>query len=103
MLHIKKDDLVYVITGKDKGKTGKVLRTFPKEHKALVERINMIKKASRKTQQNPQGGFVEREAPIHLSNIMLIDKRTNKPTRFGASLLKDGDKIRVSKKTGEVI
>ncbi len=103
MLHIKKDDVVSIISGKDKGKTGKVLRIFPKEGRALVESINIIKKSARKTQQNPQGGFVQREAPIHVSNIMLIDKKTNKPTRFGASRLKDGDKMRVSKKTGEVI
>ena len=103
MLRIRKDDMVYILSGKDKGKTGKILRVFPQDQKALVEHINMMKKTARKTQQNPQGGFVEREAPIHLSNIMLMDKKTNKPTRFSATFLKDGQKMRVAKKTKEVI
>lgn len=103
MIMIKKNDIVKVITGKDKGKTGKVLKVFPQASYVLVEKINMVKKAKRKTQQNPSGGFVELEAPIHRSNVMLIDKRTNKPSRFGASLLKDGTKARVSKKSGEEI
>ena len=103
MLSIKKNDVVQVIVGKDKGKTGKVLRIFPDNDKALVENINMVKKAQRPTQQNQQGGFVEMEAPLHMSNIMLIDKKTNKPTRFGISILKDGSKVRISKKSGEVI
>ncbi len=103
MLRIKKDDQVMVITGKDKGKTGKVIQVLPEQFKAVVEKINMVKKAQRRTQQNQQGGFVELERPIHISNIMLIDKKTNKPTRIGASVLKDGSKIRISKRSGEVI
>jgi len=101
MLRIKKDDQVKVIAGKDKGKTGKVMIVFPKKQRALVERINLVKKAQRRTQQNPQGGIVEIEAPIHISNIMLIDKKSNQPTRFKAVLLKDGTKQRVAAKTGE--
>ena len=103
MLTIKKDDQVVVIAGKDKGKTGKVLKIFPKQNRVIVEHINMIKKAQRKTQENQQGGFIEIEMPIHRSNIMLIDKKSNKPTRFGASILKDGSKVRISKRSGEVI
>jgi large subunit ribosomal protein L24 len=103
MLSIKKNDEVMVIAGKDKGKTGKVLRIFPKENRAIVEHINLIKKARRRTQQDQQGGFIEIEAPIHLSNLMLMDKKTNRPTRFGVSVLKDGSKVRISKKSGEVI
>ena len=103
MLHIRKNDQVLVIAGKDKGKTGRVIRIFPKEQRALVESINVFKKAQRKTQQTPQGGFIERETPIHLSNVMLVDKKTNKPVRFGASILNDGSKVRVSKKGGEAI
>lgn len=103
MLRIKKNDQVVVIAGKDKGKTGKVLHILPKENKAVVENINLIKKSQRPTQQNQQGGFVEIEASIHLSNIMLLDKKSNKPTRIGAKILKDGSKVRVSKKSGEVI
>ena len=103
MLRIKKNDRVMVIAGKDKGKTGKVLRVFPKVERALVESINLVKKAKRKTRQDQQGGFVDIEAPIHLSNLMLMDKRTNKATRFGVSVLKDGSRIRISKETGEAI
>ncbi len=100
MLRIKKDDQVKVIAGKDKGKTGKVMMVFPKKQRALVERINLVKKAQRRTQQSPQGGIVEIEAPIHISNIMLIDRKSNQPTRFKADLLKDGTKQRVAAKTG---
>ena len=103
MLRIKKNDKVMVITGKDKGKTGKVLRVFPEANRVLVEKINVVKKAKRKTQQDQQGGFVEIEVPLHISNVMLVDKKTNQPTRFGVKILKDGTKVRYSKKSGEVI
>ncbi|VAW12086.1 LSU ribosomal protein L24p (L26e) [hydrothermal vent metagenome] len=103
MLSIKKDDQVVVIAGKDKGKTGKVLKVFPAKRRALVEHINVVKKTQRRTQENQQGGFVDIEVPINMSNIMLLDKKTNKPTRFGISILKDGSKVRISKKSGEVI
>ena len=103
MFRIKKNDIVEIMAGKDKGKTGKVLRIFPQNQKALIENINMIKKSQRKTQQNQQGGFVNRESPVHLSNIMLVDKKTNQPSRFKISVLKDGVKVRLSKKSGEVI
>ncbi len=103
MLRIKKDDQVVVIAGKDKGKAGKVLQVIPETQRVLVEHINMVKKARRRTQTNQQGGIVEIEAPIHISNLMLVDKKTNKPARFGVSVLKDGTKVRVSKKNAEVI
>ena len=103
MLNIKKNDQVVVIVGKDKGKTGKVLHVMPRQDRLIVEHINMAKKAQRRTQDNQQGGFVEIEMPIHRSNVMLVDKKTNKPTRFGVSLLKDGSKVRISKKSGDVI
>ncbi len=103
MLGIKRDDQVMVIAGKDKGKIGKVLRIFPQERRAIVENINTVKKAQRRTQQNQKGGIIEIEAPIHLSNIMLIDKKTNKPTRRGAQILKDGSKVRIGKLSGEAI
>ena len=70
--HVRKNDVVQVMTGKDKGKNGKVLRVFPKKQRAIVEHINLVKKAQRKTQQNQQGGFVEIEASVHLSNLMLF-------------------------------
>ena len=103
MLDIKKNDQVVVIAGKDKGKTGKVLKVFPKGNRVIVEHINLSKKAQRPTQQNQKGGFIEIEMPIHRSNIMLLDKKTNRPTRIGASILKDGSKVRIAKKSGEVI
>ncbi|MBU0469362.1 MAG: 50S ribosomal protein L24 [Candidatus Omnitrophica bacterium] len=103
MLSIKKNDQVFIIAGKDKGKTGKVLIVFPKDSRLIVENINMVKKARRKTQQDQQGGISEIESPINISNVMLVDKKTNQPTRFGVSVLKDGSKVRISKKSGEVI
>lgn len=103
MLNIKKDDIVKVIAGKDKGKTGKIIAVFPDTNRVLVEKVNLVKKARRKTQANPQGGLVDIEASIHRSNVMLIDKKTNKPSRFGVKIFKDGSKARVSKKSGEEI
>lgn len=103
MLTIKKDDIVKIIAGKDKGKTGKIIDVFPATNRVLVEKINLVKKAKRKTQANPQGGLIDIEAPIHRSNVMLIDKKTNKVSRFGVSILKDGSKTRISKKSGEEI
>jgi large subunit ribosomal protein L24 len=103
MLHIKKNDQVIVIAGKDKGKTGKVLHVMPEQDRLIIEHINLAKKAQRRTQENQKGGFVDIEMPIHRSNVMLLDKKTNKPTRFGASILKDGTKVRISKKSGDVI
>lgn len=103
MSRIKKDDQVVVIAGKDKGKTGKVLAVFPENQRALVETINMVKKTRRKSQKDPQGGIIDIETPIHLSNLMLLDKKTNKPTRVRFDVQKDGSKSRISKKSGEVI
>lgn len=103
MLRIKKDDKIVVIVGKDKGKTGRVLQVFPKTNRALVENINVVKKSKRRTQKDQQGGFMEIEVPIHISNIMLIDKKSSKPTRFGSSQLKDGSRVRIGKKSEEAI
>lgn len=103
MLRIRKDDIVSVIAGKDKGKTGKVLEVLPSQARALVENINLVKKARRRTQQNQQGGIVDIEMPIHLSNLMLMCKPCNKPVRFRVSVMKDGVKIRECKKCGAAI
>ena len=103
MLRIRKDDKVLIIAGKDKGKTGKVIRILPDAQRAVVEGINLVKKARRRTRQEEQGGLVDIETPIHISNIMLMDKRGNKRTRFGVSILKDGTRVRISKKSGEAI
>ena len=99
---IKSGDKVIVIAGKDKGRIGKVLRVMPREGRVLIERVNMVKKHQRQT-QTQQGGIVSKEAPIHISNVMLVDKKTNTPTRVGASVLSDGKKVRISKKTKEQV
>ena len=92
-----------VMAGKDKGKTGKVARVLPKVKKAVVENINVVKKAVKKSDTYPQGGYVELEKPVSLSNLMLVDKKLNQPTRFAAEVLKDGGKVRIAKKSGETI
>lgn len=102
-LHVKKDDTVFVITGKDKGKKGRVIAAFPRENRVLVEGVNMIKKHSKPSQQNPQGGIITQEAPIHVSNVMLVDPKSGQPTRVGYKVLENGKKVRVAKKSGEVI
>ena len=101
-LHIRKNDTVYVLTGEDKGKTGKVLKVLVKEQKAIVEGINFVNKSSKPSAKNPQGGFEKVEAPIHISNLSLIDPKSDKPTRV--SIKHEGKNvIRVSKKSGEEI
>ncbi|WP_082053452.1 50S ribosomal protein L24 [Gordoniibacillus kamchatkensis] len=102
-LHVKKDDTVFVISGKDKGKKGRVLEAYPRENRVLVEGVNMIKKHQKPNQANPQGGIISKEAPIHVSNVMLIDPKSGKPTRIGYKVLDNGKKVRVAKKSGEVI
>ena len=103
MSRIKKNDNVAVIAGKDKGKKGKVLFVFPNKDKALVEGVNFVKKHMRKTQQDQQGGVAQKEMPIHLSNLMLVCKRCNKPVRVKVAYLKDGSKTRNCKSCGEII
>lgn len=102
MLRIRKDDKVMVITGKDKGKIGRVMRVLPAQSKVVVEKVNIMKKARRRTQQDQKGGFTDIESPLHISNVMLIDK-DNKPTRIGVSVLKDGSRVRIAKRTGETV
>ena len=103
MLRIKKNDKVMIIGGKDRGKIGKVLKVFPKGDRILVEKLNFFKKAKRKTQQDQQGGIIELEMPLHISNVMLVDRKASKPTRFRVSNLKDGTKVRISKGSQEAI
>lgn len=102
-LHVKKDDTVIVITGKDKGKKGRVLEAYPRENRVLVEGVNMVKKHAKPSQSNPQGGILTQEAPIHVSNVMLVDPKSGKPTRVGYKVLENGTKVRIAKKSGEVI
>ena len=101
-LKIKKGDTVYVNAGNDKGKTGKVLSVAPSEDRVIVEGINMVSKHTKPNPKQPQGGIVKQEAPIHISNLNLIDPKSNKPTRVGYKV-EDGKKIRYAKKSGEEI
>jgi large subunit ribosomal protein L24 len=101
-MKIKKGDTVVVITGKDKGKTGEVIRSMPKDNKLLVRGVNVVKRHTRPT-QNSAGGIVEKEAPIDVSNVALLDPKDNKPTRVGFKVMEDGRKVRVAKKSGTVI
>ena len=101
-LHIKKGDTVYVNAGNDKGKTGKVLTVIPEKDSAIVEGINVVSKHTKPNSKQPQGGIIKQEAPIHISNLNLIDPKSQKPTRVGYKM--DGDKkIRYAKKSGEEI
>jgi len=100
---IKKNDTVKVLAGKDKGKTGKVLKILPVKGKAIVEGINYLKKHSKKTQENPKGGLVQRESPINVSNLGIICTRCSKTSRIGFRVLTDGTKARFCKKCEETI
>ncbi len=99
MLNIKRNDEVLVLSGKDKGTRGRVLRVFPQRNRVIVENVNFIKRHTRPNpQKNIQGGVVDREASIHLSNLMLICPECQEPSRVGFSLLSDGEKVRVCRK-----
>jgi large subunit ribosomal protein L24 len=101
-MHVKKGDKVMVISGKDKGKTGTILTAYPKQNRVLVEGVNIVKKHSKPSQANPQGGINSQEAPIHVSNVMPIDPKTGNPSRVGYKTV-DGNKVRVATKSGEVL
>ena len=102
-MNIRKNDTVLVVTGKDKGKKGKVRHAYPKENRLLVEGINFIKKAARATRQARQTGIIELEAPIDASNVMLLCAKCNKPTRIGITKLGDGRRVRACRSCKEVI
>ncbi len=99
---IKKNDVVMVLAGKDKGKTGKVLVVLRQKNRAIVESINFIKKAMRRTREDQKGGVIQKESSIQLSNLAIYCKGCNKPTKIGFNLLKDGSKSRYCKKCNEV-
>lgn len=101
--YLKKDDQVEVIAGKDKGRVGKVLKVVPEDNQAIVERINMIKRHTKPTEMNQQGQIVEKEAPIHVSNLQLICPECTKTGRVGKKILDDGTKVRFCKSCGESI
>ncbi|MBL8204929.1 MAG: 50S ribosomal protein L24 [Blastocatellia bacterium] len=103
-MKIKKNDRVMVISGRDKGKSGRVIEVLKTKNKVIVEGVGIIKKATRPNRQaGIAGGIVEKEAPIQASNVMLIEPGTGKPTRVGYQVLSDGKKVRISRKTGAVI
>lgn len=101
-MHVKKGDKVMVITGKDKGKQGTILEAYPKKERVLVEGVNVVKKHAKPSQDNPQGGILNQEAPIHVSNVLPIDPKSGEPTRVGYEV-RDGKKVRIAKKSGEAI
>ncbi|WP_419515590.1 50S ribosomal protein L24 [Leyella stercorea] len=102
-LHIKKNDTVVVLAGEDKGKTGKVLKVLVEKNRALVEGVNMVSKSTKPSAKNPQGGIVKQEAPVHISNLSLVDPKSGKATRVGIKVTEDGKKVRIAKKSGEEI
>lgn len=100
--HIKKNDLVMVIAGKEKGKSGRVLRILPEKERVIVEKINFVKRHTRPHGRQRQGGILEKEAPLHLSNVMLLCEKCNKPVRIGYRLIEEGKKVRFCRKCGEL-
>ena len=107
-MKIRKNDNVIIIAGNDSGKTGKVLKVFPKVSKVIIEGINLRKRHTKPNQKSPQGGIIEKEAPIHVSNVMLLDPKTNEPTRIGAQIILDektgkNKRARVSRVSGEMV
>ena len=101
-MHVKKGDKVKVLSGKDRGKTGTILEVYPKKARVLVEGANMVQKHAKPSQENPQGGILNQEAAIHVSNVLPIDPKTGEPTRVGYEV-RDGKKVRIAKKSGEAL
>jgi large subunit ribosomal protein L24 len=102
-VHVKKNDNVFILTGKDAGKTGKVLDVFPDKNRVVVEGVNMISRHTKPKNRYQQGGIIHREAPLHGSNVMLVCPKCDRPTRIGRAIQENGDKARVCKKCGAVI
>ena len=107
-MKIRKNDMVMVVSGNDRGKTGKVLKVLPQKYRIIIEGINLRKKHTKPNQKNPQGGIIEKEAAIHASNVMILDPKSNEPTRIGSRIILDektGKKkiARVAKASGEMI
>ena len=107
-MKIRKNDNVMVISGNDRGKTGKILKVFPKKTRVIVEGINLRKRHTKPSQKSPQGGIIEKEAPINASNVMLLDPKTNEPTRLGSQIILDENtgkkkRARISRSTGEMV
>lgn len=102
-MHVHREDTVVVLAGKDRGKRGRVLKIINKTEKVLVEKINMVKRHTRPSQELPQGGIVEKEAAIHVSNLQVVCSKCGKPTRISHKILSSGKKNRVCKKCGEIM
>lgn len=102
-LHVRKNDQVMVVAGKEKGKTGKVLRVFPEKGRVLVENLNVTKRHTRPSRTNSEGGIIEKEAPLDISNVQLVCKACGKSTRTGIRVLEDGSKVRFCKKCNETV
>lgn len=102
-LRLKKGDSVRVMSGKHRGAEGEVLQVNHATQRVLIKNVNVIKKAQRPTQQNPRGGFKEQEAPVHVSNVRLLDPSTGKPTRIGVTVNDEGRKVRVARASGTVL
>jgi large subunit ribosomal protein L24 len=100
---LRKNDNVQIISGEYKGKTGRILKVFPEKNRAIVEGINVVKRHTKPNAKNQQGGIIEKEASIHISNLMLVCPKTGKPTRLGKLVLEDGKRVRFSKKAKESI
>ncbi len=100
-LHVHKNDSVMVIAGKERGKTGKVLKVLPNKGRALIERVNLVKRHTRPRGPQVPGGILEKEASIHISNLMLMCDRCNAPVRVGKKILEDGEKVRVCRRCGD--
>lgn len=102
-LGLRKNDTVQVISGEYKGKSGRILKVLPEKSRAIIEGVNMVKRHTKPNRKNQQGGIVEKEASIHLSNLLLLCPKTGKPTRIGTQILGDGKRVRFSKKAKEMI
>jgi len=102
-MKVVKNDTVLVVSGNYKGKKGKVLKVFPKEHRVIVEGVNFIKRHTRPSQKNQKGGIIEKEASIHVSNLMVVCPKCNAPSRLGRKVLEDGKRIRICRSCGEML
>jgi large subunit ribosomal protein L24 len=103
MVHIRRDDQIEIVAGREIGKRGKVLKVMPSKGRAIVEGLNMVKRHTRPTQQNQQGGIVEKEGSIQVSNLMLVCSKCNQRTRVGSKRLEDGRKVRICRRCGEEV
>lgn len=101
--HIRKGDTVYVNTGSDKGKTGKVLKVLVEKQRAIVEGVHIVSKSTKPSAKHPDGGIIKEEAPVHISNLNVVDPKTGKPTRIGRRKNAEGKNVRYAKKSGEEI